>query len=64
MSVVLTPPDLHYMGQGAGETSVPGADLHMGCHTMKYADLSSMFPTPRKGHGEDWTLVIIVMVIV
>lgn len=64
MSFVLTPPDVHYMGQGTGETSVPATDLHVGCRTIKYADLSSMFPTPRKGHGQDWTLVIIVVVIV
>lgn len=41
------------MGQGTGETSVPDADLHVDCHTMKYTELSSMFPTPRKGDGED-----------
>jgi len=53
MSVVLTPPDVHYMGQGAGETSVPDTDLHVGCHTMKHVDLSFMFLTPGKGHGGD-----------
>lgn len=39
MSVVLTPSDVHCMGQGAGEMSMPDSDLHVRCHTMKYADL-------------------------
>lgn len=65
MSVPFTPPDVHYyMGQGGWETRVPDTDLGVGCHTMKYTDLSSVFLTSRKGHHKDWTLVIIVVVIV
>lgn len=64
MSVVLTPHDVHSMGHGVGEMHVPDIDLYMSCRTMEYADLSSMFPTPRKGHGKDFTLITIVVVIV